>query len=66
MNEQNRKQIILAAVLGVVLVGVLIKQFVLAPGSASSSAAKGGAPAAQAGKPAAAPKAPAPGTLQQV
>ena len=66
MNEQNRKQIILAAVLGVVLVGVLVKQFVLAPGSASSSAAKGGATAAQAGKPAAAPKAPTPGTLQQV
>ncbi len=66
MNEQNRKQIILAAVLGVVLVGVLIKQFVLAPGSASSSAAKGGTPAAQAGKTAAGPKAAPAGTLQQV
>lgn len=66
MNEQNRKQIILAAVLGVILVGVLIKQFVFAPGSASSSAAKGGTPAAQAGKTAAGPKAAPAGTLQQV
>ena len=29
MNEQNRKQIIMLAVIGVVLVGVLLRQFVL-------------------------------------
>lgn len=65
MNEQNKKQIIIAAVLGVVLVGVLVKQFVFAPGPAATTTAAGGAKTAQAGK-AAQAKTAAPGALQQV
>lgn len=65
MNEQNKKQIIFAAVLGVVLVGVLAKQFVFAPGPAASTAAAGGAKKEQAAKGGPA-KAAAPGALQQV
>ncbi len=61
MNEQNKKQIIMAAILGVILVAVLVKQFVLtgAPASPAGTAAKtaatstrtaaGGQPAARPG-----------------
>ena len=38
MNEQNKKQIIMAGVLAVVLIGVLVWQFVLAPSPAPPSA----------------------------
>ena len=65
MNEQNKKQIIFAAVLGVVLVGVLVKQFVLAPGPKASTTATVAANTAQAGS-AGGAKAAAPGALQQV
>lgn len=65
MNEQNKKQIIFAAVLGVVLVGVLVKQFLLTPSPAASTPAAGGAKTAQLGK-ATPVKAAAPGSLQQV
>lgn len=65
MNEQNKKQIIIAAVLGVILVGVLVKQFVLTPGGKTAAPAAGGAKTAQAGKPSL-DKAAASGSLQQV
>ena len=49
MNEQNRKQIIFAAALGVVLVGVLVYQFVLAgdpsPAANPQTAGSAAAPA---------------------
>lgn len=65
MNEQNKKQIIVAAVLGVILVGVLVKQFVFAPGPSATATPAGGAKTAQAGRAAQAKNA-APGALQQV
>lgn len=50
MNEQNKKQIILAAFLGVVLVAVLVKQFVLTgPPTAPAGAGGRATPAATSG-----------------
>jgi hypothetical protein len=64
MNQENKKQVILAAILGVVLVGVLIYQFLIAGGpttpTTTASASGGTTPAktAPAGKaPEAAPAA---------
>lgn len=41
MNQENRKQIIMAAVLGVVLVGVLVYQFLIAGGPKPPTPPKG-------------------------
>ncbi len=71
MNEQNKKQIIMAAFLGVVLVAVLVKQFVLtgtptAPaGGAAKTAATATAQSAQGGR-ASAARAGGGTTLQKV
>lgn len=76
MNEQNRKQIIFVAVLGVALVGVLVYQFVLTgsptppatPAGSAQSATTAPAPGATTVRPAAsrpAPGAAAPATAAQ-
>lgn len=65
MNNQNKNQIILAAVLGVVLVGVLIYQFLIAGGPAPPPDSGGGAAESAAPTPQA-PASPAPARLQKV
>ena len=47
MNEENKKQVILAGVLGVVLVGVLIWQFLIVGGGSPPSASGNGGSTAQ-------------------
>jgi hypothetical protein len=52
MNEKNKKQIIIAAILGLVLAGVLVYQFVLREGPPPPSSSKVGVKAQEAATPA--------------
>lgn len=68
MNQENKKQVIIAAVLGVVLVCVLIYQFLIAGGPAAPTQTASAPPAAASGAaptPSAAPAA-APARLRKV